>query len=210
MSNLSASSVNDLIRRGVTAYQQGDLTTAQGIASDLIRRDNQNADVWYYYALVMENTDLRLKALTRALTIKPDHARALALRAQLDVDDDPFSEIAPAPKPYSQPSPYGPAPVINVNVVQSNTQTIGGTRINGTAFWIGVLIQTFTGIAGISHLITGKIGGALGAFIVGSIIWPFVAVVMTVLTAGVCGLAVLPMHIYLAYSMSRTGAQITS
>jgi len=213
MSNLSTSSIDDIIRRGVTAYQQGDLTTAQKIASDLIKRDNQSADVWYYYALVMENTDLRLKALDRALTIKPDHARALALRAQLDVDDDPFSDIAPAPKPYSQPSPYSPTPVINVNVMQSNTQTnaqtIGGTRINGPAFWIGFLVQAFLGIAGLSHLMNGKVGGALGAFIVGSIIWPIVAISLTVVTAGICGLAVLPVHIYLAYSMSRTGAQIT-
>lgn len=210
--NPSNTSTNEMLRRALAVFQQGDKAGAMQAASDLIKADNQNADVWYFYALVNENTDLRLKALDRALTINPTHQRALALRAEIDTQDDPFGGLQQAG--YRAQSPYaapgGAAPVINVNVVQTNTQTIGGKRVNGTAFWVGFLVQLFTGIAGISHLVNGKVGGAVGAFIVGSILWPTAAILLSVATLGVCAIAVLPLHIFISYSMSRTGAEITA
>jgi len=95
--------------------------------------------------------------------------------------------------------------------VNTNYAIAGGgmytpPQINQTALWVGFLLSLFTGIYGLSHLINGKVGGAISAFFLYSVIWPIVAGIIIMFTFGIGFFVVLPVHLWLCWSVNEQGA----
>jgi hypothetical protein len=79
---------------------------------------------------------------------------------------------------------------------------------NGVAFWVGFLIALFPSIYGVAHLLNGKLGGALKSFLIFSIIWPAIVALLVSISAGLCAIVLLPLHVYFAYTQAKEGATI--
>lgn len=192
--------------------QAGEKDQARRVLSDVLRERPDSADAWYWAAYITDDRAKRIQALEKALALNPAHEKALKALTVLK-DDDPLNDFLAAPTSSAPPTP-AQQPVVYVNVTNTTSPSpstvIGGTTVNSGAFWVGFLVSLLTGIYGVSHLMTGKVGGALGAFLAYSILWPILAFVLIVISAGICLLAVLPLHIYLAYTVNQRGASLST
>ncbi len=210
----------DQLRQATQAIRNGDTTTAKRLVADVLKTTNENPDAWYLYAYLIEDPSKKREALGRALAINPQHARAQDMLTKLN---DPLSDFLPdvrsAPPPQGM---YQPPPIIvNVNQDNNNNQNVAaiaasgnariglasGQFVNQTALWVGFGCAAFLGIFGMAHLITGKIGGAVVYFF-GGLLWIFVAVTITAVTAGLGACLMVPLHFYVAYTWSKKGATV--
>ena len=78
-----------------TAYQHlkaGDKAAAVAILKPMVRADRDNADAWWLLANALDDPDKQRKALFRALDLRPDHAKAQQMLADLDAAHLPSIE----------------------------------------------------------------------------------------------------------------------
>ena len=77
------------------AYQQlksGEKAQAVAVLKPIVRADHDNADAWWLLANALEAPDKQRKALHRALELRPDHAKAEQMLADLDAQHLPSVE----------------------------------------------------------------------------------------------------------------------
>ena len=209
---------SDQLRQATQAIRNGDTASAKRLVADVLKTTNENPDAWYLYAYLIDDPSKKREALGRALAINPQHARAQEMLTKLN---DPLADFMPDARPVPPPQAmYQPPPII-VNVNQDNNQNVtamaasgnariglaSGQFVNQTALWVGFCCAAFLGIFGMAHLITGKIGGAIGYFF-GGLLWVFVAVLITTVTAGLGACIMVPLHFYIAYTWSKQGATV--
>lgn len=208
--------LNSQIQQAAQLIRTGDKPAAKRVVADMIKVTKENADVWYLYALLLDDPTKRRKAVDRALAITPNHIQAKQLSDKLNTDDlvgDLFSEPG---APQYPPTPAYQQPII-VNVNQDNHAHVSATataianggktkQVDQMAMFAGVIFGLF-GIFGVSHLLTGKWVGALVHFISG---FGWLAVAALVIsfnsTLGFCIAA--PLHFYIAFNWSKRGAQV--
>jgi len=206
----TSNNTDDLVKRAAMAIKEGDKERAKMLVASALQQNQTSADAWYLYAYLTDDRLKRQQALSKALAINPQHQRARQLM-QTTSNDDPFESILPH---------FGSGvsqPIINVHIAQNNANSAfansmaiagGGAtpHVNQTALLLGIIFAFF-GIFGVAHLVTGKIAGALGQFLLG-FCWLFVAFVVTTLTGGIGACLTLPMHLVLCYSISKRGATV--
>jgi TM2 domain-containing membrane protein YozV len=208
------SDTNSQIQQAAQFIRNGDRNAAKRVVADLIKTTKDNADVWYLYAFLLDDPIKKRQAADRALAIDPEHTRTRQLVEKMQTDDligDLFSAPA-APPPIAAPA-YQPPIIVNVN--QDNHANINATAIangggkstptvNQLALFVGFVCALF-GIFGIAHLMTGKLGGALGYFLVG-LGWIAVAAFLISFSVGLGACIAFPLHFYFAFTWSKRGA----
>lgn len=199
--------------------QSGDTASARPLLSEVMKERPNDPEAWYLAAYITDDKEKRLQALEKVIALDPTHEKAQKALAVMK-DSNPLNDFLEAPSSSAKPAPqYAQAPqqpVVYVNVQNApvvNATAIAGTgaavlQTNGVAFWVGFLVALFTGIYGVAHLINGKIGGAVMSFLLFSVVWPIVIVGTTAVSAGICLIGVLPLHIYFAYTQAKKGATI--
>jgi TM2 domain-containing membrane protein YozV len=202
--------VSARVRNAAQHVKEGNLGLARREVNEILTVTKNNADAWYLFGYLSENPTEKRQAVQRALQLNPQHKRAQELLANLG-DDDPFNDMPPAAGTQNRSMGAQGQPVVYVNVNQANANlAMAGSMapravVNQTALLVGFLVAFFTGIFGVAHLVNGKGGGFVKYFLMG-IAWAFLAVFLTVITAGLFGCLALPLHIYLAYNWSKEGA----
>lgn len=195
--------------------QASNKNQARQLLSEVLRERPDDADAWYWAAYITDDQAKRIQALEKALALDPTHEKALKALTVLK-DNDPLNDFLAAPASGGSSATAQQQPVVYVNVTNTTTASSGpsmildGATVNSGAFWVGFLVSLLTGIYGVAHLMTGKGGGAVGAFVLYSIFWPIVAFTLVVVSAGICALGVLPLHIYFAYTVNKRGASVST
>lgn len=209
------------LRRAAQLMQSGQKEDARQLVAEILKSSPENADAWYLYALLVEQKDKKMYGVQKALSSNPQHTRAQQLLVELNKPDDLFDSILPGHHSASVAPVAQPIVYVNVNQTNANNadakanntnyiNSVPVKKMNGVAFWVGFIVSGLFCIFGLAHLFNGKVGGALGAFLIGSIAWPLTAAFLFTISAGICIVALLPLHVYLAYSISKRGATITA
>ncbi|MDX2141429.1 MAG: hypothetical protein SF123_25310 [Chloroflexota bacterium] len=71
------------LRRAADLYKSGDKLEARKLIASICKAEPDNADAWYYAAMMSEQPEQRAKLLQRALAVDPFHERAEAALAKL-------------------------------------------------------------------------------------------------------------------------------
>jgi len=220
-SDTSLSDVKSQIREATEAIRNSDTTTAKRITANLMKTTSGDADVWFLYGYLVDDPTKKRQAIEKALLINPEHIRARQLLGHLQADDLMGDFPMPSSSPFAAPLPAAPpAPIIvNVhNISQSNPTvmttvnsvvSLPAVKINQFAMIFGFVLAFFLGIFGISHLLTGKIGGAFTHFI-GGIVWLITAGIIITISVGLGLFIVVPLHFYIAYRWSKKGATVAA
>ncbi len=91
--------LDQLMRDGMLAARDGNVTRARTIFQQIVKRDPDNEKAWYWLASVMETDDERVYALGKVLQLNPGNQRARdilrSLQARNDDDADGDSLAAP-------------------------------------------------------------------------------------------------------------------
>lgn len=67
---------NELIERGVKAYQAGNAVAARKMLSQAVKTEKRNETAWWYLAQAMDDTEKREYCLRMVLKLNPDHQQA--------------------------------------------------------------------------------------------------------------------------------------
>lgn len=82
--------LDQLMRDGMAAARDGNVTRARTIFQQIVKRDPENEKAWYWLASVMETDDERVYALGKVLQLNPGNQRARDILNSLRTrNDDP-------------------------------------------------------------------------------------------------------------------------
>lgn len=184
MGNLAPLTDEEVAARIEKIKQQiaaGNLGIARRETATLLESAQDNAEVWYLTGYLSNNPIPKQQAFQRALQLDPNHKEAQEATVK---------------------------GAIALQRVEEHPNAKG--TFNRTAFIVGFVPAFFLGILGIAHLINGKNGA--GAYFVAGITYLFLgrllvieALKLDVELVGV-GLAVLPIHFFVAMFSSWKGA----
>lgn len=73
----------DLLREAVSAAKQGDRPRAVNLTKQYIKANRSDERGWYALAKLIDDEDVKIKALERVLDLNPNHAKAQALLDEL-------------------------------------------------------------------------------------------------------------------------------
>jgi hypothetical protein len=123
------------LRRAAELYRNGDKLEARKIVAAICKAEPDNADAWYYAAMMSEQPEQRARLLQRALAIDPFHERAEAALAKLGINGTP----APAARPTAPHSKASSKPANSIAMYAA--VAVAGLVLLGL---LGYLVFTLT------------------------------------------------------------------
>ena len=87
-----AENTRDQLQVAYQHLKSGEKAQAVTLLKPIVRADRDNADAWWLLANALEDPDKQRKALHHALDLRPDHAKAEQMLADLDAEHLPSIE----------------------------------------------------------------------------------------------------------------------
>ncbi len=93
------------LQQAIEFTKNGQREQAQNVVRDVLKNNPKNADAWYVAALIIENKEQQISALTRVLDLEPNHPLANNALDRLMADGDydivsmGITSVVPKPLP---------------------------------------------------------------------------------------------------------------
>lgn len=154
----------DQLKRAFQLIKQGDKDAAAPIVKDVLREDRNNADAWWLMAIIVDDTDKKIRGAKKVLSLRPDHTGATKMLQQLAPHELPAQDAEDFFAVSADGSKSLPDIGGNSQPKRKQKQQSGSNNLVLMGLVGAVAIAVIAGVLAIISLFTGDSGSSNGGF----------------------------------------------